>query len=55
MSIVISVDKDDNKDDSEILLRIKGADLRRLDKYKKRLHLNLTTAHPNGKIERNAR
>jgi hypothetical protein len=32
-----------NKDDNAILLRIQGADLRRFDKYKKRLHL---TASP---------
>jgi hypothetical protein len=41
---IIGNNEDDNKDDNEICLRIQGADLRRFDKYKKRLHL--TTAPP---------
>jgi hypothetical protein len=41
---IIGNNKDDNEDDNEICLRIQGADLRRFDKYKKRLHL--TTAPP---------
>jgi hypothetical protein len=40
--IFISNVKDDNEDNSKISVRIQGADLRRLDKYKKKLHL--TTA-----------
>jgi hypothetical protein len=40
----IGNNKDDSKDDNKICLRIQGADLRRFDKYKKRLHL--TTAPP---------
>ncbi len=39
---IIGNNKDNNKDNNEICLRIQGADLRRFDKYKKRLHL--TTA-----------
>jgi hypothetical protein len=39
---IIGKNKDDNEDDNKICLRIQGADLRRFDKYKKRLHL--TTA-----------
>ena len=35
--------KDDNEDNTKILLRIQGADLRRFDNYKKRFHV--TTAH----------
>ncbi len=41
---IIGNNKDDNKYDNKICLRIQGADLRRFDKYKKRLHL--TTAPP---------
>jgi hypothetical protein len=41
---IIGNNEDDNEDDNKICLRIQGADLRRLDKYKKRLHL--TTAPP---------
>ncbi len=41
---IIGNNEDDNKEDNEICLRIQGADLRRFDKYKKRLHL--TTAPP---------
>ena len=41
---IIGNNEDDNEDDNEICLRIQGADLRRFDKYKKRLHL--TTAPP---------
>ena len=41
---IIGNNEDDNKDNNEICLRIQGADLRRFDKYKKRLHL--TTAPP---------
>jgi hypothetical protein len=40
--IITGSNKDDNKDDKKILLRIQGADLRRFDKYKKRIQL--TTA-----------
>jgi len=35
--------KDDNEDNTKILLRIQGADLRRFDNYKKRFHV--TIAH----------
>jgi hypothetical protein len=35
---IIGNNEDDNKEDNEICLRIQGADLRRFDKYKKRLH-----------------
>jgi hypothetical protein len=38
----IGNNEDDNVDDNEICLRIQGADLRRFDKYKKRLHLTTT-------------
>jgi hypothetical protein len=41
---IIGKNKDDNENDNKICLRIQGADLRRFDKYKKRLHL--TTAPP---------
>ena len=40
--IFISNNKDDYEDNSKIFVRIQGANLRRFDKYKKRLHL--TTA-----------
>ncbi len=40
--IFISNVKDNNEDNSKIFVRIQGADLRRFNKYKKRLHL--TTA-----------
>jgi hypothetical protein len=40
--IFISDVKGDNEDNSKIFVRIQGADLRRFNKYKKRLHL--TTA-----------
>ena len=40
--IEIDEDKDNNEDNSKILLRVQGADLRRFDKYKKRLHLTNT-------------
>jgi hypothetical protein len=40
--IFISDVKDNNEDNSKIFVRIQGANLRRFDKYKKRLHL--TTA-----------
>ncbi len=40
--IFISNDKDNNEGNSEIFVRIQGADLSRFDKYKKRLRL--TTA-----------
>ncbi len=43
-SNIISNNEDDNKEDNKICLRIQGANLRRFDKYKKRLHL--TTAPP---------
>jgi hypothetical protein len=42
--IFISDIKDDNEDNSKKFVRIQGANLRRFDKYKKRLHL--TTAPP---------
>jgi hypothetical protein len=35
--IFISDNKDDSEDDSKIFVRIQGANLRRFDKYKKRL------------------
>jgi hypothetical protein len=41
--IFISDDKDNKEENSKIFVRIQGADLRRFDKYKKRLRL--TTAH----------
>jgi hypothetical protein len=41
---IIGNNEDDNKEDNKICLRFQGADLRRFDKYKKRLHL--TTAPP---------
>jgi hypothetical protein len=37
--IIIGNNKDDNKANKKIRARIKGADLRRFDKYKKRPHL----------------
>ncbi len=40
--IDIGNNKDNNEDDTDILLRVQGADLRRFDKYKKRLHLTTT-------------
>ncbi len=40
--IFISNDKDNNEDNSKMFVKIQGADLRRFDKYKKRLRL--TTA-----------
>jgi hypothetical protein len=43
-SNIIGNNENDNKEDNKICLRIQGADLRRFDKYKKRLHL--TTAPP---------
>ncbi len=43
-SNIIGNNEDDNKEDNKICLSIQGADLRRFDKYKKRLHL--TTAPP---------
>jgi hypothetical protein len=39
--IGISNDEDNNKNNTKILLRIQGADLRRFDKYKKKLHLKI--------------
>jgi hypothetical protein len=41
---IIGNNEDDNEEENKICLRIQGADLRRFDKYKKRLHL--TTAPP---------
>ncbi len=41
---IIGNNKGNNEDDNKICLRIQGAELRRFDKYKKRLHL--TTAPP---------
>jgi hypothetical protein len=41
---IIGNNEDNNKDNNKICLRIQGADLRRFDNYKKRLHL--TTAPP---------
>jgi len=40
--INIGNNEDNNKDDTNILVRVQGADLRRFDKYKKRLHLTTT-------------
>ena len=37
--IDIGDNEDINEDDTKILLRVQGADLRRFDMYKKRLHL----------------
>ncbi len=39
--IFISNVKNDNEDNSKIFVRIQGANLRRFDKYKKRLHLTI--------------
>ena len=40
--INIGNNEDNNKDDTDILVMVQGADLRRFDKYKKRLHLTTT-------------
>jgi hypothetical protein len=40
--INIDNDEDNNEDDTKILLRVQGADLRRVDKCKNRLHLTTT-------------
>ncbi len=40
--IGIDEDEDSNEDDTKILLRVQGADLRQFDKYKNRLHLTTT-------------
>lgn len=40
--INVGGNKDNNEDDTMILLRVQGADWRRFDKYKKRPHLTTT-------------